>query len=603
MRFFWKEVQSPTSYKRKGKSYDRGMEFSRWAASVSEPSMSAFTEPLGNVCEIANGRHEEEEGGEEEEHSIPGYRLLHRSPPREATPEAETPSMSPIKTNNSFSWQNLDSEIPWLNNLVDESFNPLQQPWMMESLNDANSTSEDYTVPADGEHGSPAHSSNWIGASSYDEADSIHHPDSAGCSDQTISQYLVGLQTRDVQPEVPVKLCRHLDELPCVRVQMRLVQHWIIEMSDILMPIPGLRNPLKNIFVPIAYQGAQAPSSESSGATALFHLICASSAFHLSSDSKSVDGSPQMESLALQHYNCAIRHLQGSILKHDPSQYEALLASLVMCMFYETVTVPTSFWRLHVRGAMKWLNEVDRRTWTQSESCAILYQMIVAIIVFIQSHVMFDEDPSFADLHWDINPLTGVYVLDQIFGISLTTLTNIIAMNKFLLLKSQTPFITQNNTEDLDLMELEFYLSLPKRPIEPLDKAESNMTFHYLNAYYFASLVYFKRVMRGAPTTDVQSLVEQSVEHLEALFSCTMRPFSPLLWVIAVPFFEATGAVLQRRILSWLEQVTKKTGLHVWCNFKKLVSELWKTRVTTEQPDMQWHVFFKGVPGSSIMML
>ena len=429
----------------------------------------------------------------------------------------------------------------------------------------------------------------------------------------------------DQQHLSTMQISRELDHLPDIRLECKLIEHWVLRMTDILMPIPGLQNPLRTVFTPIAFAGAQSDKRQSSGATALFHLICASSAYHLHTNQHHHEGirSRGLEQLALSHHNCALGHLQENIIKQDPDQYEGVLASLVMCMFLEAVTVPTSFWRSHIRGARKWLNKIDRRTWEQSESSSTIYQMFTGITVFIQSHIILDEDANTDDLFFvDIEPLPGPYLLDQFLGISLTTLKNINAMNLLSLKRRRkqsqsspvtmagVPSTLQPPIEDsLDHKELEFYLSAPRKP-----ENSGEMVYHYMSAYYFASLIYFKRVLRTQPNKDVQDLVEHSFDHIEALLSCTTRPFSPVLWPIAVTTFEASSPALQARIRSCLDEVTKRTGMQVWTNLKQLLSDLWEARVltttttTTESQsaamDLQWYTFFKGSHRNfSIMML
>ncbi len=401
---------------------------------------------------------------------------------------------------------------------------------------------------------------------------------------------------------------RHLDRLPQMDRQRQLVEYWVDHLSDALAAVPGSRNPLKSILIPIAYEGASSPAHEITGSVALFHLICAAAAFHLSSHSSANIERSDLMTLALSHHSQGIHHLQRNLTSDDLDQRESILASLLVCLYYEPVTVEATFWRTHLQGAAHWLRQTDMTGLQQSESATILYQMLVGSAIFLRSQMMSDEMAHGEDYPYDMNVISDPYFLDQIFGVSkqsLQAISNIIEM----VAKERRHLRTGCNPCGLrsslllNQMELELYLSMPKTSPYAATNKEDILIHHYLYIFYFASLIYFKRVLRNAPLEEVQSLVEQSLDHIEALKDCTSRPFSPFVWPIAITCFEAKNIVLQRRATAWLDFIIIQSTLSIWPKAKSLIRTLWTRRAGSGDADLQWDAFLNEPLTPSIMMV
>ncbi|KAJ5157395.1 fungal-specific transcription factor domain-containing protein [Penicillium canariense] len=401
---------------------------------------------------------------------------------------------------------------------------------------------------------------------------------------------------------------RHIDLLGDMHLQRQILEHWINHLSDALMPVPGPYNPLKSIFVPIAYVGAEQPASSSSGYVALFYLICASSAFHLSANTDDSKQSSEFMTLALSHHNEGIRHLQNNLAKDDVSERESVLASLLVCLMYEPVTVEQNFWRNHLRGASQWLRKIDGCSLIQTESMAILYQMFASTAIFLRSQMISSEAALSECISYDTGLFSGTYHLHRIFGLPkrlLETVSDIIeiaARSRRQASDDRRSPTQLISTQELDKRELELYLCAPEYPEDFTSKAENGLIYHHSYIFYFALIIYFKRVLRKLPLHEVQLLIDQAFDHIEALKAYTSRPFTPLTWPVAVIFFELEDAALQKRAMEWLEFIIKRSTLSVWERAQALFPAFWARRQDPGCEDMQWDVFLDDPSVHGIMM-
>lgn len=390
------------------------------------------------------------------------------------------------------------------------------------------------------------------------------------------------------------------------------------------MPIPGSMNPFKSIFVPLIDEGAHSPATQSSGPVALFYLVCSASAFHLAATT-TVAGTGKHDELmtvALSHQSAGIRHLWQNLAQNDPSQVEAILASLLVCLLYEPATARPDFWLTHLRGAARWLQgidagEISRRT---TASAAILYQNLLGTITFMRSQLLAEDLAHHPSLCIHAHTLPGEYHLFQSLGIPKRTL-QLVSDSITIAARirrgggggSQESELESESEEWLERMEMELYLGMPSPPElyshgGPRTMTTQGLSYHYAWMFYYASIIYFKRVIRRVPRADVQTLVEQSLEHIEQLAHCTARPFSPFMWPVAMSFFEARGEALQSRALDFVDWAAARSTLSIWGKARPLFVEFWEmTRAeaattTTTTGDMQWEEFLSDASRTFIML-
>lgn len=398
---------------------------------------------------------------------------------------------------------------------------------------------------------------------------------------------------------------RHLDALPNLVLQCQLMEHWTLHLCDALNPVPGIHNPLRTIMMPIALEGARADLKTSTGATALFHLISSASAFHLSQRRSSPEERRTLESVALEHHNLGITHLGQNIQSDDLSQCVPVLASLVMCILNEAISTPAPFWRLHFRGAVEWVNHINPQVWHETESASVIYQMFSGMATIVQSQLLLDGlDSALWDLPYDPASQPGPYILDMAFGLPQPIMQCLNAMKSIQKEDKRSDGQPSENTaQKLDRLELELYLSAPKKPDSSFGQEYGDLVYHHGYTYYFAALLYMKRTVKETPIEDVQALVEQSLHHIEALSKCSDRPFSPMLWPIAMIAFEISHSMAQTRMLKCLDVFLDRSGLMLWKQLSRLVKDLWALRKTEGNANVKWHKSVLTAINDSFMLL
>lgn len=424
----------------------------------------------------------------------------------------------------------------------------------------------------------------------------------------SLSPFIISFDSDELAPSLPVT---HLDRLDNMHRQRQLVEHWLNYLCDALMPIPGPSNPFRNIFVPIANAGARSSAAESSGSVALFYLICSAAAFHLSGNAQDHRGRTDFMTLALFHHSKGIRHLQHNLAKDDVCQRDSILASLLLCLTHEPATADSNFWSAHLRGAAGWLHRTSISDWNRSESTAILYQSLVGTAIFLRSQLLSEDLTQYERHHFNIKRALqpGPYRLYEVFGLCKTTLElvceTITIASRIRHHKCQRPESCElESASRLDRMEMELYLAVPQNLVNPEAKQPSDkLRDHYAWIFYFGSIIYFKRSIRNCPPGEVQTLIEQSLGHIEALGSCTSRPFSPFVWPIAVAFLEAQDTTLQERAVSFLDFIMERSTVSIWRKTKSLVCSFWAQRSVEGQRHLQWDEFLSDPNIPNIMLV
>jgi hypothetical protein len=360
-------------------------------------------------------------------------------------------------------------------------------------------------------------------------------------------------------------------------------------------------SPLKRIFAPIVYAGAMSPASSSTGSVVLFYLVSSAAAFHLSVHLESVDQKSEFLTLALSHQNQGLRYLQHHLAVDEPAQRESVLASLLLCMTYEPVTVERNFWLTHLRGASQWLHKVNVTSWAHDESTITMYQMLASTATMLRSQILSEEVAQDSNFHFEIETMLEPYHLHHIFGLpkkTLEVMSDMIAMAVRLHQYGEEPPL------DLERFETELYLSIPPDcHIPAATRGQEDLVHHYAQIFYFGSIIYCKRRLRGLPLADVQPLVEQAVDHIEALANYKSRPYSPILWPVAMAFFEVQDILLRKRVLAWLDFIIKQSTLLIWQKVKPLICSLWEERAISGKEEIHWEEFLREPSTPSIMMV
>ncbi|KAF4455733.1 Arginine metabolism regulation protein II [Fusarium austroafricanum] len=395
----------------------------------------------------------------------------------------------------------------------------------------------------------------------------------------------------------------HLDILPDPALHCELLQHWTLDLCDSLNPVPGILNPLRNSMMPIALEGARADSETSTGATALFHFICSASAFHLAKKRDNQESKRALENVALEHHNIGITHLAQNIRRSkDGPSCVSLLAAVILCIMNEAVTLPTSFWRLHFRGAVEWVNHIDPQVWHRNEAASSIYQMFRGMATVVQTQLLFDsQETSYWEFTNELGQQPEPYLLYTAFGIPQPIFEGLRAMNCFEMRRKSSSY-NDPSPDELDRVELELYLSAPNKPETSLTMEHRDLIYHHGYIFYYAALIHMKRNLKDMSMVAVQPLVEKALPHLEALPSGTTQRFCPMLWPVAIIAFEIADSAMQQRMLKSFAFFEERSELAIWSQIKEQVKELWALR-RREGLNIKWHQTALGRMSDSFMLL
>ncbi len=397
----------------------------------------------------------------------------------------------------------------------------------------------------------------------------------------------------------PLLSTRHLDLLPRPAEQRALIHHWTNFVCWHLVPVDRPDNLFRSVFTPMALAGLTSSSSQSTGEVALFHALCATSAY---SRGQLLNDETNSFTLAMKHYNLAIMHLRHSLasLKEHPSghgvdvQRGAILATITMFSAMDMITGRSSEWRTHLQGGASWLSTIDEATWNQDKSSSMVYQGYLAIAALCNVDLPLTIDIESENCLGD----TKNYVLDRFFGLTRPILKHIMLMNS-LIKRISTTTSAMPSSEVLDELEHQLYdqspesLDLSAQDLPPLAQ---QLTLHHAYVFYYASLIYFHRtIRRHAPTSiQVQTIVSSAVqclEDIEALggdsIGCT------LVWPPFIVACECVGEEMQERILRWY-MCKRRHGFMNLEMSKDIAKEVWRRRdMLGASVDIQWQDVLK----------
>lgn len=388
----------------------------------------------------------------------------------------------------------------------------------------------------------------------------------------------------------PPLTLRHLDLLPRPAEQRELIHHWTDFVCWHLVPVDRPDNPFRSVFTPMALAGLTSPSNQSNGQVALFHALCATSAF---SRSQLLNGDSHTLTLAMKHYHLAIMHLRHSLanLKGNLQadiQRGSILATITMFSAMDMITGRSSEWRTHLQGGASWLATIEGNVWDRDKSSSMVYQGYLAIAALCNISL-----PATIDVESEDFLDAKHYVLDRFFGLTRPILKHIVMMNS--LIKRISSTASNPSPEFLDELEIQLLAQTPEDlDLEGLDPLGQALTRHHAYVFYYASLVYFQRTVRRRSPNEVQELVECAVGHLEDIedlggdaIGCT------LVWPPFVVACECQSVDLQQRMLAWY-MLKRRHGFMNLEMSKDIAKELWRRRsLAITDADIQWQDVLK----------
>ncbi|KAJ5826404.1 hypothetical protein N7474_003542 [Penicillium riverlandense] len=366
-----------------------------------------------------------------------------------------------------------------------------------------------------------------------------------------------------------------LNPFPLPRAETELVHHWVVFLSGNMLLIDTPDNPCRTVFMPMALKGLGAPTTESNIHLSIFHAICASSAFslfHIRKDTR-------YQSLAVNHDQQALRHLRCN-LQRARRINEPTLAAILSCITAEAMSGRRSRWRAHVAGGLGLLENEVHDEWLRSTTASRLLKSYLSL----SSLCSLPMSSQLASLLNE--PSESRHYLERSHGVTTQLVQFLAHVNA--LIDSHTAI----HADMLDRLELELYLNFPC--MSTSTTRESIIIQHALNAFYYATIVYFRRTLRRVPLCDVQELVEKAIQELEAADALTNDGGGCAYnWACFVAAAECERRELQTRMLAYFDRKSRHgiQNINVLC---EIVLALWHRRAKAPpETDILWQEIAK----------
>ena len=372
----------------------------------------------------------------------------------------------------------------------------------------------------------------------------------------------------------------HLDFLPAPADQKELIHHWVISLNLAMAPVARIDRPQHNMLMPLALAGMKCTFQESSAEIAVFHGICAASAFNLfllrNDDAR-------YHRLAIRHRHLALCHLRNSIQGNNTANNESIWAAVLTFLFQEGIRGSAHEWRAHMRG-LDSLIRANSHMIRNSLVARSVYESWLCITILGNLHTEVDLQSMLTEV-----PPTLDYI-GSVHGLTRPILEMVLKINSLASLKSSPSPI------ELDRLELLLYLHFPvTSPAEGI--GHRTLLQHYMFIYYYATIVHFQRFLRKKEPEAIQDLISTALGHLEAVETVADKPKGCIwVWPCVVISSECATPELQGRMVSWYEQKRRHGfgNLQVACN---LSSEVWRRRTeyVGSPGDVYWQDLINGM--------
>jgi hypothetical protein len=363
------------------------------------------------------------------------------------------------------------------------------------------------------------------------------------------------------------------------REESRLFHHWVTHMSSFMIPNPTTDNPFRTVLTPLALS-AQGLQKKSSGYASLRHAICAVAAFNFAQQRTLT--SNEHNDLGIKHHRLSLMYLQRSLVEQEDSQPEAVLGTMILMMTIDCITGNFSAWRSHIRGCRTWLLSIGNGAWRKQRTASTLYQIFLvfealAIDAIDYDSLLKDLDPIFSyNTIFGVSGMTigQVYQLDSLFGITPPILEAIVHINELGSRMAPPP------KQELENLRIKILLNDPRSLTFDgiTDEAERKLMRHNAYVFYFACHIHYQRVLCPAAPNTIRYLVQQALEHLDAIarLEINMKVVG-LVWPVFVIACEAEGGS-QRERVSWYFGKGQKYGIRGISSAYQVLREVWRRR-------------------------
>jgi len=382
---------------------------------------------------------------------------------------------------------------------------------------------------------------------------------------------------------------RHLDVLFLPANQKRLIHHWVTFTSRKLVLLDEPHNPCRTMMLPMALKGLVSSSQGSNADIAIFHALCASSAYNLFELGGRT--SEQDRALALNHDQVAIHHLGRNLARADEHQDESFAMAIMACIAVEAISGKTKRWRTHVSGGLAYLAKLQTRGLDEVVlspfRCYMLSMAVLCDVLIPVDLRSFLNDDGLPD---------GLEFTFPYYGVSKSFLLAHNRMNEYAAAAAISSSKSASLEQELDAFELQLYLDfprlLPREQAGLVSNRHGAVIHHTAETFYYAGLVFFQRSIRGATVEAVQSLVELGIGELESIDRAGKGELGcMMLWPVLVLGAECGTDEVQRRMRSWF-QSQRKLGFRNLVVLEDLVATVWKSRAdSASKPyrrDVDW---------------
>ena len=381
----------------------------------------------------------------------------------------------------------------------------------------------------------------------------------------------------------------------------KLMNYWITHLSPLMIPTERLDNPFTSVIVPLAISASD-DRRACLGQRALLHSVYALSAFSQSSCSTFPMSTREMQhALGSKCLQAAFEELGRSLVKgsHDPP--EAVLVTILMLIIIGIFTDNYSNYRVHIRGGAEWIRSIDKSTWKHNGDASAIYQLFTGLEALRPAHSILAGDLGPQDFSLEYLSLdkhdernipsqdshlmtrydaprmalseTGSYCLDKIFALTKPVLECIMQINR-LIFSGVMP-------ADGEFVSLEFKImaSNPELLHFPsLTPVSETVAHHHACTLWCALYIYYKSSVLIMPPIDMQWLVRQSIEHLDAIETLTEGlTCSGFLWPLFITGCEAVEEDLRSRVVRVFEK-REKLGISNVAAARRVVAEVWRRR-------------------------
>lgn len=372
-------------------------------------------------------------------------------------------------------------------------------------------------------------------------------------------------QLRSRRPDPKPYLSPALNAIPTATVERELLHHFANTLHFAMSPVISIDLLQNSLFLPMAMAGLGAGTHESTGEAAVFHGICAASAFNLAR-LKGPNQDEHLVDVGVKHRQLSLHHLRQSVQDSRQIQKLSTWAAILTFLIQGGVRGEPHEWREHANGLSS-LILANTRMIQESWMAKSIYESCVCIMVLGNTHTEVELRPLLAEIR------SGLEFVGPCHGLTKPLLDIILGINS---LAASKPFLSPDLVDRLELQLLAF--SPSNIAVDGLEENSARLLVAHVHIYYYAAVIHLQRVLRGRRPDMLQELVLRGVEHMEAAEAIT-GPKNGCIWVwpCLVIAAEATSPPVQHRIEAWFKQ-KRRYGFANMDVAGMVAQEVWRRR-------------------------